>query len=125
MPTSAEAPVAPEPPAPSASADLELAPLVIIPFPVREAVVDAAPVELDLDPIVINLPLPADTVAAAPAAVDDAVEEELFASASTETAAHELAATTAPLPATPRPAPNDPLAALKAMTYEERIALFS
>jgi hypothetical protein len=125
MPTSAEAPVAPEPPAPSASADLELAPLVIIPFPVRETVVDAAPVELDLDPIVINLPLPADTVAAAPAAVDDAVEEELFASASTETAAHELAATTAPLPATPRPAPNDPLAALKAMTYEERIALFS
>jgi hypothetical protein len=129
-----EAATAPEPPPSPASpaAELELEPLVVIPFPVREAVVDAAPIELELDPIVINLPPPADTAAATPAADDEvdavaAIEEELFAPVAAETAADELAtaAMSAPPLAMPQSAPNDPLAALKAMTYEERIALFS
>jgi hypothetical protein len=81
---------------------------------------------------VINLPPPADTAAATPAADDEvdavaAIEEELFAPVAAETAADELAtaAMSAPPLAMPQSAPNDPLAALKAMTYEERIALFS
>ena len=130
----------PSPTPTSRAAELELEPLVVIPFPVREAVVDAAPVELELDPIVINMPLPADASAAAPPAneeIDDvtAIEEELFALAPADAAAGELAteamiaapAEQAPpdARAMPQSMPKDPLAALKAMTYEERIALFS
>jgi len=134
----------PSPTSTSRAAELELEPLVVIPFPVRDVVVDAAPVELELDPIVINLPLPADAAAAASPAVEEidtvaAIEEELFVPATADAlaaAAMGALSPAAPIAApvgqalsgarpTPQSVPNDPLAALKAMTYEERIALFS
>jgi hypothetical protein len=106
------------PPAPEGAA-LEIEPLVVVPLPALEA--DAKPVELTLDPIAVA-PGPTD------GAAERAAEVANSSSALAECAPlpEEVAAPPKPIAATPMTAvPNDPLAALRAMSDEERIALFT
>jgi len=107
------------PACPPAGATHAREPLVVIPFPV--CVADAAPVDLALDPIVIN-PEPAAERPGDAATFEDA----LFAPAWPQSPVQAAGAPAmAAAPSVPQPGADDPLAALEAMSPEQRIALFS
>jgi hypothetical protein len=126
------------------SAALEIEPLVVVPPPAVEAESDSTrPVELTLDPIAIapapgaNAAEPAAEVANTNTAPADHAPSPQEAAAPPQpvAAAPITVAASEPAAATPdcvdgaqvlaQQAPNDPLAALRAMSDEERIALFT
>ena len=105
-------------PAPEGAA-LEIEPLVVVPLPALAA--DAKPVELTLDPIAVA---PAPTDGAAERAAEVANSGSVLAECAP--LPEEVVAPPKPVAATPMTvAPSDPLAALRAMSDEERIALFT
>jgi hypothetical protein len=125
------------PPTPERAA-LEIEPLVVAPLPAPQQIDgDATPVELTHDPIAVA-PTPADDIVEPTAKIVNHSSALAGYAASPEEAAPPkpvaatpiAAAASEPAPATAdgvsaRPLPNDPLAALRALSDEERIALFT